>query len=296
MPSPESAKFNQKLRKYKGAHADDLAAARAFVDDSGNFFTIPDSVTCTPVDVGGIPGEWLIPADATQNGVLYFLHGGAYVLGSIQSHRHMVAELADAAGLRALMIDYRLAPEHPFPAGLDDAVSGYQYLLEQGYKPNDIAIAGDSAGGGLTLSCLLKLRDLGIPLPACTMLLSPWTDLTNAVPSRATKAESDPTLTVPGAFENAARYMNGQDLAHPLASPLFADLTGLPPMLIQVGTEEILLDDSIQLADKATSCGVDAQLDVWEEQFHVWQYYVQKIPEANEAIDELAAYARSFIR
>lgn len=295
MPSPECEKFAGKLRKYKNSDPVDLEKSRAFVDQSSEFFTLPRTVTYTPVDVDGIPGEWLVPDEAAERGVIYYLHGGGYVLGSIKSHRHMIAELAEAAGLRALMIDYRLAPEHPFPAAIDDAVTAFNWLLAQGHEPKEIVIGGDSAGGGLTLAALLKLRDTDSPLPACALLLSPWTDLTNTVPSRESRAEDDPTLSVPHAIENALAYANGQDLSQPLISPMNADLSGLPPMVVQVGTMEILLDDSLLLVEKAKADGVDVRLDVWEDLFHVWQYYVQKVPEAEEAVDELAAYARSFV-
>lgn len=295
MPSPECVKLAGKLRAYRDANESTLEETRANLDAFGDRFPLPKGLVVEKDDVDGVPAEWLIPKDAHEPGVLYYLHGGGYVIGSIQSHRHMVAAMAEAASMRAFMVDYRLAPEHPFPAGLEDAVSGYHWLLASGHDADKIVLCGDSAGGGLTLATLLQLREEGAPLPKCAVLLSPWTDLTNTLESRITKLDAEPLLSAPGASGNAEDYANGEKLTHPLISPINADLSDLPPMLIQVGTEEILLDDSVVLADRMCDAGVDVQLDVWDGLFHVWQYYPGWLPEAQEAIDEIAAFIRGHI-
>lgn len=295
MPSPECVKLMDKLRKYRDANESTLEETRVNLDTLGDRFTLPEGLVVEKDDVDGVPAEWLIPKDASDRGVLYYLHGGGYVIGSIQSHRHMVAQMAEAASMRACMIDYRLAPEHPFPAGLEDAVSGYHWLLALGHNANEIVLCGDSAGGGLTMATLLQLLDERTSLPKCAVLLSPWTDLTNELESRTTKLDAEPMLSAPGTKVNAQNYAKGEELTHPLISPINADLSDLPPMLIQVGTEEILLDDSIVLADRMSDAGVDVQLDVWEGLFHVWQYYPGWLPEAQEAIDEISAFIRVHI-
>ena len=245
-----------------------------------------------PADIPGIHAEWLIPEMEAGDGALLYLHGGGYVNGSAASHRGLASRIALAAGCRALAIDYRLAPEHRFPAAVEDAAKAYRWLLTQGYAPEKTVIGGDSAGGGLSVAVMVFLRDAGGPLHAAALLLSPWTDLEVTGESCRTVGRQDPMLS-PWLLKKYARlYLGGQDPRHPLASPLHADLRGLPPMLIQVGTCEILLDDALRLAAGAEKDGVEVRLEVEEGMFHVWQYFAPLVPESREAVERLGRFAR----
>lgn len=253
----------------------------------------PRGVRFEPLTAGGIPAAWVIPEEADSDRVILYLHGGGYVIGSVRSHRKMVARMAIAARCRALMIDYRLAPEHKFPAAVDDAVEAYRWLLAEGYEPGKIIIAGDSAGGGLTAATLVALRDSGDHMPAAAVMLSPWADLEVIGESARTRARKDPLVTVRGLKDWAGLYVGDADLRHPLASPIYADLKGLPPMLIHVGTSEILLDDSVRLAERARQDGVAVELDVWDDMYHVWHFFSPLVPESARAVDKVGAYCRS---
>ena len=237
--------------------------------------------------------ERLQPATAQPGRMVLYLHGGGYVIGSPRSHRHLAAAIASAAAASALLLDYRLAPEHPFPAALDDAVAAYRWLLDHGVAPGGIVIAGDSAGGGLTVATLVALRDAGLPRPAAGVCISPWVDLTCSAPSYAAKAATDPIVDGQSVARMAAAYVGAADRRTPLASPLFADLAGLPPLLIHVGSEEVLLDDSTALADRAAKAGVEATLDVWPEMVHVWHWFLPMLDEAQAAIDRIGIFARA---
>lgn len=249
-----------------------------------------EGIRSEPADVSGINAEWLIPDAASDDRALLYLHGGAYVLGSIDSHRGIASHIAIAAGCRVLLVDYRLAPENKFPAALDDAVAAYRWLLAQGYMPERIAIAGDSAGGGLTAATLVSLRDSGNPLPAAGIMLSPWADLQLTGESCKSVGRRDPMISVKGLRKGALGYAGRQSLREPLISPIYADLKGLPPLYIQVGTCEILLDDSRRLAEKAMSDGVDVELYVCDGMFHVYQVFSPLVPESRDAIDKLGAF------
>ena len=222
--------------------------------------------------------------------ILLYLHGGGFTLGWTNIHRKMVAHLCLAAHCRAFAVDYRLAPEHPFPAPLDDCLSAYRWLLKQGTNPGDIIIAGDSAGGNLTLASLLSLRDSGEPLPAAAVCLSPVTDLERTGDSFWTK--KDPTLKAEFVVTTARHYAGNHDLRCPLLSPLYGDLHGLPPLLIHVGSDEILLSDAERLAEKARTAGVDMRLGVWPAMWHVWHFFTPFLPEAREAIAGVADFIR----
>ncbi len=212
-----------------------------------------------------MPGEWIAAPNAgAERPRIYYLHGGGYVIGSINTHRALIARLSAASGARAFAINYRLAPEHPFPAAVEDAVSAYRWLLEQGVDPATIVIAGDSAGGGLTVATLVALRDAGVPLPAAAVCLSPWTDMEGIGESAKTRKAADPMIDPEGGLAQAQLYLGGADPRTPLAAPLYADLRGLPPMLIHVGDAEVLLDDSTRLAERAKAAGVDVTLEVWD--------------------------------
>jgi acetyl esterase/lipase len=240
--------------------------------------------------VGGVPGEWQMPRVLTGNRAILYLHGGGYVIGSIATHRDMVGRIADASGARALLLDYRLAPEHPFPAAVEDAVAAYRGLLDAGSKPENIVFAGDSAGGGLTIAALVSLKQQGLPLPAAGICLSPWVDLTFSGESMKTKEEADPLLGKGPLKWMGDLYLAGQAPESPLASPLFADLTGLPPLLIQVGSEEVLLDDALRLNVAAKAAGINVSLEVWDGMMHVWHLMAAMIPEGKQAIQGIGEY------
>lgn len=268
-----------------------IEQARAAFDAVANMFLLPEDVRRQPVDIDGTPAEWIWVGEPSD-GVIYYLHGGGYVIGSVNSHREMVSRIARAAGARALAIDYRLAPEHPFPAAVEDATKAYRWLLGQGISPKNIVIAGDSAGGGLTASTLVALRDAGDPLPAAAVCISPWTDLEGTGESVVTKADVDPMIRPEDLKAGAARYHGGTSPRHPLVSPIYADLSGLPPLLIQVGTSEVLLSDAQRLAARAKAAGVDVTLEEWEEMIHVWHFFAFMLPEGQQAIERIGEFVR----
>jgi len=249
---------------------------------------LPADVHCHHVSADGVAAEW-IEAPGADAGVILYLHGGAYALGSIDTHREFIARLARAARMRGLATNYRLAPEHPFPAALEDTTAAYGWLLAQGVEPSRIIVAGDSSGGGLALAALIALRDAGKPLPAGAVCLSPWTDLTLSGASIQRKALVDCMLDADSLEMYAKLYAGERDRRSPLISPLFADLSHLPPLLIQVGTDEILLDDAARCADRARQAGVDVTLEIWDEMFHVFQI-VPFLPETKTAVGHIAEF------
>lgn len=250
----------------------------------------PDGVTCTPVEAGGVSAEWSVAAGVDEAKVVLYVHGGGYVMGSAGSHRDVTGRLSKAAGARVLSLNYRLAPEHPFPAPVDDAVAAYRWLLAQGISPGNIAVAGDSAGGGLAIATLLALRDAGEPLPAAGIGISPWVDMEGTGESMTTRAAVDPVVQKEGLLGMAKLYLGDADPKNPLAAPLHADLAGLPPLLLQVGDAETLLDDSTRLAERAHAAGVDVTLKVWDEMPHVWHLFAPILPEGRQAIDEIGSF------
>jgi epsilon-lactone hydrolase len=247
-------------------------------------------VKCEPVSADGVPAEWIVPPGAEPHRVLLYLHGGGYVIGSINSHRAMIARIARASRARAIAIDYRLAPEHPFPAAVEDATRAYRWLLAQGNAARNMVIAGDSAGGGLTLAVLATLRTAGDPMPAAAVTISPWTDLEGTGDSMRSNAGRDQTVAVEDLGEMARMYLGTSDPKNPLASPLYADFRGFPPLLIQVGAAEGLLDDSTRVAKRAKAAGVEVQLEIWEDMVHVWQIYAKLLPAGQEAIDKIGKF------
>lgn len=253
---------------------------------------VPPDVKCEKVEAGGVPAEWIVAPGAAEDRVILYLHGGGYVMGSVNTHRAMVARISRAAKAKALSLDYRLAPEHPFPAAVDDATAAYRWLLAQGYKANKIVIAGDSAGGGLTLATLLALRDAKTPLPAAAVPISAWSDMEGTGASVKTRAAVDPMVGSTSLSGMAKHYVGNSDPKHPHLSPLHGDYRGLPPMLLQVGDAEILLDDSTRVAEKAKAAGVKVDLEVWPEMVHVWHVYAKLLPEAQQAIDRIGQYVQ----
>jgi len=222
-----------------------LAERRAQYDRAERVFPTPADVAVEIVETPERPAEWLTPPAARADAVVLYFHGGGYAIGSPRSHRHLAAAIARAAGIRALLLDYRLAPEHPFPAALDDAVEAYQWLLARGLAPGRIVLGGDSAGGGLTVATLIALRDRGLPRPGGGICISPWVDLTCSGASYATKASADPIVTRDGVEAMAQAYVGTGDRKAALVSPLYADLKGLSPLLVQVGSDEVLLDHAL---------------------------------------------------
>jgi epsilon-lactone hydrolase len=270
-----------------------VAERRAQYERAETAFPIPPEVKVERVTAPIVPAEWLRPPSAAAGRVVLYLHGGGYVIGSPRSHRHLAAAIAGAAGTSALSLDYRLAPEDPFPAAVDDAVAAYRWLLEQGTSPEHVVIAGDSAGGGLTVATLVALRDARVPLPAGGVCISPWVDLTFSGHSYQTKAAADPIVRRPGIDEMARAYLGTTDPRTPLASPVFADLRGLPPLLIHVGSDEVLLDDAVQLAERAKAAGVPATLEVWDRMIHVWHWFLPMLEEAETAIQTIGRFCRT---
>lgn len=257
---------------------------------------LPEHCRRQPIRIGDMVAEWLAFPKSNANKVILYLHGGAYEYGSANTHRTLAARIGQAAGVKVLLPEYRLAPEHPFPAAIEDAVQAYRWLLRQGFHPTDIIFAGDSAGAGLSVSASLVLRDQNEPLPAAIICLSPWVDLTSSGESYLKNQQEDPYLTV-GAVKRAARLYAGEErLDHPLISPVFADLTGLPPMLIQSGSHEILQSDAEKLATQARLGGVDVTLQIWEGMWHVWQISGKFLPEARKAVDEIGYFARKIFQ
>ena len=243
--------------------------------------------------INGLYAEWLTPKNSMDGNLLLYLHGGGYVVGGCDMHRQMVSHLARAGRIRTLLPEYRLAPEHKFPAAIDDAVSIYKSLLDMGIKAEDIIFAGDSAGGGLAVATLLSLRDAGEPLPAAAVLLSPFLDVTGSGKSMQSRAERDPWFSPEDLPVVADMYCEAHQRRFPLVSPVFADMEGLCPMFIQVGDDEILLSDSERIADECVAAGIEVELQVWPEMWHVFQMFVGKMPESRAAIRKMGDYIQS---
>ena len=259
--------------------------------DKVRIFSYPrKNVRVVPVMAGGVPSEWLIPKGAPQDRAVLYIHGGAWYMGSANTHRSFVSRLAYAAGLRTLLINYRLAPEHPFPEGLDDCIAAYGWLIQSGITAKKIIVAGDSAGGNLTLALLVALRDAGKPLPAGGVALSPATDLAFTGQSVQTRLELDPIFSKSAPNSIVNDYITSHDPHEPLISPLYADLHGLPPLLIHVGDHEILLDDSVRFGQRAIQAGVEAITTVWPEMFHMFQLFTPILPEARRAVGQIASF------
>jgi len=279
----------------EGERPADIAGRRRRLDALTARYPVPPDVSVEPVDAGGVPAEWTRTPGADPARVILFLHGGGYVSGSIRSHRQMIAQAGREAGARTLALGYRLAPENPFPAALDDALAGYRFLLARGFRPDNIVLAGESAGGGLAIATLVSLRDSGTPLPACAWCSSPWVDLEMTGATMASKAAVDPLIQPAYLRELAALYLNGQDPRLPMASPLHADLRGLPPLLIQVGSAETLLDDAIRLAGAAAAADVRTTLQVWPHMIHAWHLFHPQLADGRRSLAEMGAFVRAVL-
>ncbi|GAA3911339.1 alpha/beta hydrolase [Litoribacillus peritrichatus] len=266
-----------------------ITTQRRLTDFGLQLNILPFGTEISETELDGIPTEWVSNKHTLDcDNVILYLHGGAYNIGSPKSHRNVTAHLARATGSMVLAIDYRLAPEHPCPAGLSDVIKVYRWLLAHDHNPKNLAIAGDSAGGGLTVASVLEMKEENLPLPAVLGVISPWVDLTMSGESVRSNAAIDPMIRKDWLEAMINNYATDLAPSSPLCSPINGDLTGLPPLLIQVGSDEILLDDAIRLAQRAESYGVSVELDIWESMWHVWHFQAGLIPEADQAIQDLA--------
>jgi len=291
MASPQLQSLVQMLsQRPEGERS--IQEMRDGFDALAALFPLAADVTMEKVAANGVPCEWVSVPDSDASTVIFYLHGGGYIIGSPNTHRDTVARISRSSGARALVVDYRLAPENPFPAAVEDATSAYRWLLAQGVDPQRVVIAGDSAGGGLAAATLVALRDQRRPLPAGAVLISAWTDMEGSGESMTTKAQVDPIIQKEFLDIAAGHYLGGADPRTPLASPIYADLAGLPPMLIHVGENETLLDDSTRLAERAKATGVDVTLEIWDEMIHVWHIFAAMLPEGQQAIDRIGEWVR----
>jgi len=290
MAGPEIVKLKRILREKAlppGANVT-LAQRRGGMEKIA--FKAADDIGVENVTVAGRAAEWVkAPGSQTGRAILY-LHGGGYVMGSPNTHRSLAGEISRAAQAAVLLVDYRLAPEHPFPAAVEDGVASYRWLLGQGFAPRSLAVAGDSAGGGLVVATLVSARDQGLPMPAAAVPISPWSDMTCSNESYQTRAEADPLVGSGGIGDMARLYLHGTDPKTPLASPNFASLCSLPPLLIHVGRDEVLLDDSIKLDQKAKGDGVNSTLEIWDDMIHVWHAFHPMLPEGKQAITRVGEF------
>ena len=270
----------------------DIHEARAVLDKAfGEYRPAPD-VTVFEIDAAGVPCQWITAPDVPQDRLIIYFHGGAYATCSPTTHQDLISRLSRASGAAALAVDYRLAPEDPFPAAVDDSIAAYNWALGHGFEPSNIVLAGDSAGGGLVLSVLLAARDAGVALPAAGVCFSPWVDLECSGESMTANDHLDDFIKYRGLLARAESYLSGADPKNPLASALYADLRGLPPLLVHVGSSETLLDDSRRLAALAKEAGVDLTLKIWDDMVHVWQVFASILPEGQQSIEETGAFIR----
>lgn len=279
------------LRAQRQRRPDSLAALRDETERALAKMRPHEDIKRRDVAIGTLSAAWFEPEDAVEDAAILYLHGGAYIMGSVNTHQGLTSRLTASSQIPCLSVEYRLAPEHPFPAQLNDALAGYRWLIEdQKLSPSRISIAGDSAGGGLTLTTLCAIRDAGLPLPGAAVCISPWVDLEGLGDSIASRAERDPMIdpTDLPAFQRL--FLGGAHPRDPRAAPLHADLSGLPPLLIHVGNEEILLDDARRIAAHATKAGVEVTLEVWDGMFHVWHLFAPILEEGEQAISCIAAF------
>lgn len=277
---------------HKPIMPEELEKQRSYLDRLQELVPPPLKIDPNPVEANGIPCEWVLPEKDIPTQVVFYLHGGGYTTKMPVLHRNFLYQLAQESKAQFLMVDYRLAPEHPFPAALEDALVAYDWLLHQGWEPEQILFAGDSAGGGLTLATLLALRDMRKPLPVGVILISPWTDLTGSGESNTRLADLDPMLIWENLAESARDYAGEEPLTHPWISPLFADLHGLPDTLLLVGGREILMDDSTRLANRMAEDGVEVDLVIEPYMGHVYPATGPAIPEAQRAIEKIADFIK----
>ena len=293
MASPELTDIITLLRSRPVVENPPVADMRKGFNVLASKFPLTPEFTFNRIDAGGVPAAWVEAPGIDSGRTILYLHGGGYVIGSIDTHRELAGRLSQAAGARVLIIEYRLAPEHPYPAAVEDATAAYHWLLAGGgATAARTVVAGDSAGGGLTLATMLALRDAGDPLPAAGVCLSPWVDMEGTGDSMTAKADVDPMVRHEGLVRMAGLYLNGADPRTPLAAPLYADLSGLPPLLIHVGTAETLLDDATRLTERAKRAGVEVTLESWDDMIHVWHLFAPLLPEGQRAVERVGEYVR----
>jgi acetyl esterase/lipase len=281
------------LRSRPAPATQDVAEARARFEKMGAFLGGAPDAKCEKVDVDGVPAEWVSARGVDAGRAVLYLHGGGYAIGSLNTHRRLAFDISAASGARLLLLDYRLAPEHPFPAAVDDAAKAWRWLLKQGLAANKLAIAGDSAGGGLTIATLVNLRDQKLGPPACAVAISPWVDLEGVGTSMTARSAQDPMVQKAGLTWMADMYLGGKDARAPLAAPLHADLKGLPPILVQVGTAETLLDDATRIAERLHSAGCDVKLSVWPNMLHVFPLFAPILSEGRDGCLEIGQFMRA---
>jgi acetyl esterase/lipase len=272
---------------------DELCERRKRLDDLGSLYKITTDVRIESVEANGVKAEWSSTPHADSACAILFLHGGGYVSGSLASHRPLATEIGRVCGARTLALEYRLAPEYPFPAAVQDVLAGYRFLLSCGIESRHIAVAGDSAGGGLTVALMVSARDAGLPQPASGWCISPWVDLECLGESMNSKSEVDPLIQKPYLKDLAAAYLNRADPRSALAAPIYANLKGLAPLLIQVGSAETLLDDAIRLANVAGTADVAVTLEIWSDMIHAWPLFHQQLTAGRQAIARAGTFIRS---
>lgn len=299
MASPQAQASKEMMKMFREAMATaggpppTLEQQRAGMAMVAATATEPEGVTVTETYAGGCRAYWHDPAGCATDRVVMYVHGGGYVGGSPKTHERLVSHIAKATGCRALNVDYRLAPEHPHPAAVTDSTNAYRWLLAQGFRPEHIAISGDSAGGGLTLATLLSLKDNGLPQPAAAVPLSPWTDMEGLGESMVTNAKNDMLIQKEALGGTAAHFLGeGTHPRDPRAAPLYGDYRGIAPLYIQVGGDETLLDDSTRVAERARAAGCDVTLDIFPEMQHVFQASVGNMPEATDAVQRIGNYLK----
>ena len=291
MHDPEIAAIREALAA--NPRPPDLASRRKRLDGLSSIYPLPTDARIEAANANGVPAESTSTPAADPSRVILFFHGGGYVSGSIDSHRQLVIEAGRQAGARTLALNYRRAPENPFPAAVEDCLSGYRFLLLSGFRPDHIVIAGDSAGGGLTVATMMYLRDAGEALPACGWCISPWVDLTISGETITSKAPIDPMIQRDYLQEIASAYLHGTDPKNPLASPLFGNLENLPPLMIQVGTAETLLSDATCLAARAGEADLRVTLETCPDMIHVWHLFYPQLSAGRRALASAGAFIRS---
>lgn len=296
MVSENAERIREELRVEKAKPQLELEESRREWLESASDDPVPEGTNVEVVELAGVQCEWVQHPESPGVGVFLLLHGGGYISGGCITHRNLASRISKASGTRVLVPDYRLAPEHPFPAALEDVSAVYGALLRSETSPSRISVGGDSAGGGLTATLLLALRDAKGPLPSSAVFLSPWTDLKVSGASYEANKDVDPSITREGLLDAAEKYAGATDAAHPLLSPVNADLTGLPPSLVHVGGLETMLNDSTVFAERAESAGVQMVIEVWPEMWHVWHQWAPDVPEAVEAIEKVGSFIKSHFK
>ncbi len=291
--TPRKNFFSRILGRFFKEENLTLAERRARLERFSSMLPIPRGTKFEGVNADGVPAEWISMGEVRQGRIVLYFHGSGFTMGSVQTHRALTANVSNAAEARVLSVDYRLAPEHPFPAAVEDGVAAYRWLLKNGFSPEGIAVAGDSAGGALAVATMLILKDSGEKLPAACVCMSPVFDCALTGESLETRASVDPMLQRGDLAFMFKNYLGSADPKTPTASPLYGDLAGLPPMLIQAGNDEVLLDDSRRFAERARQMGVSIELDVWDEMTHVWQMSAGFVPEAQQAIEKIGSFLKS---